>query len=44
MVMIKGSSILPELTEQELAEAEAAEKLPLTYDRDCPEMTAEMLM
>ena len=32
-----------ELTEQELAELESAEHMPITFDEDSPEMTADML-
>ena len=37
------NSLQAELTPEELAELEAAEKMPITFDDDCPEMTAEML-
>ena len=32
-----------ELTPEEIAELEAAEKMPIVFDDDCPEMTSEML-
>lgn len=32
-----------QVTPEELAELEAAEKLPVTFDNDCPEMTSDML-
>lgn len=37
------NSLQAKLTPEELAELEAAEKMPITFDDDCPEMTAEML-
>lgn len=37
------NSLPAELTPEELAELEAAEKMPITFDDDCPEMSAEML-
>lgn len=31
------------LTPEEIAELEAAEQMPVTFDEDCPEMTRDML-
>lgn len=36
-------SLPANLTEEEVAELEAAEKMPIIFDDDCPEMTEEML-
>ena len=43
MVKMNGSELTAELTAQELEELEAAERLPVCYDDDSPEMTPEML-
>lgn len=43
MAKVTMNSLPPELTAEELAELEAAEKIPVTFDADCPEMTDEML-
>jgi hypothetical protein len=43
MVTMTWEDISKELTEEEIAELEAAEKMPITYDEDCPEMTPEEL-
>lgn len=43
MAKISMSHISPELTPEELQELEAAEKMPVIFDEDCPEMTEKML-
>ena len=43
MARVIMNSLPAELTPEELAELEAAEKMPITFDDDCPEMTDEML-
>ena len=43
MAKVMMNSLPPELTPEELAELEAAEKMPIVFDDDCPEMTGEML-
>ena len=43
MAKIRINSLPPELTPKEMAELEAAEKKPIVFDEDCPEMTGEML-
>lgn len=43
MAKVTMYSLPTELTPEELAELEAAEKMPITFDDDCPEMTAEKL-
>lgn len=43
MAKVMMSSLPAELTPEELAELEAAQKMPITFDDDCPEMTDEML-
>lgn len=43
MARVMMNSLPTELTPEELAELEAAEKMPITFDDDCPEMTNEML-
>jgi hypothetical protein len=43
IVTMTLADLPPELTEEEIAELEAAEKMPITYDEDCPEMTSEQL-
>ena len=44
MAKITMNSLPAELTAEELAELEAAEGMPVTFDEACPEMTDEMLM
>lgn len=43
MAKVMMNSLPKDLTPEELAELEAAEKMPITFDSDCPEMTDEML-
>lgn len=43
MAKVTMNSLPAELTPKETAELEAAEKMPVTFDDDCPELTAEML-
>ena len=43
MARVIMSSLTPELTSEEIAELEKAEKMPIVFDEDCPEMTSEML-
>ncbi len=43
MAKVIMNSLPPQLTKEELAELEAAEKLPVTFDNDSPEMTDEKL-
>ncbi len=43
MAMVMMNSLPAELTPEEIAEIEAAEKMPLVFDDDCPEMTSDML-
>lgn len=43
MAKVMMNSLPAELTPEEMAELEAAEKMPVTFDDDCPEMTSEML-
>ena len=43
MAEIMMNSVSAELSEDELKELELAEKKPIVYDEDCPEMTEEML-
>ena len=43
MARVMMNSLSPELTQEEIAELEAAEKMPIIFDDDCPEMTSEML-
>lgn len=43
MAKIMMNSLPPNLTPQEIAELEAAEKTPIIFDEDCPEMTDDML-
>lgn len=43
MAKVMMNSQSAELTPEELAELKAAEKMPITFDEDCPEMTAKML-
>ena len=44
MAKVMMNSLPAEITLEEMAELEAAEKMPVTFDDDCPEMTNEMLM
>ncbi len=43
MAKITMHSLPAELTDEEIAELESAEKTPISFDEDCPEMTADML-
>ena len=43
MAKVIMNSLPPELTPEEIAELDAAEKMPIVFDDDCPEMTSEML-
>ena len=43
MAKVMMNSLPAELTPEEAAELEAAEKMPIVFDDDCPEMTNEML-
>lgn len=43
MAKVMMNSLPAQLTPKELAELEAAEKIPITFDEDCPEMTIDML-
>ncbi len=43
MAMIIMNNITADLTEEEIAELEAAEKMPISYDEDCPKMTETQL-
>lgn len=43
MAKIMMSSLPAELTQEEMAELDAAEKMPIVFDDDCPEMTSELL-
>lgn len=43
MAKVMMNSMPPELTPEEMAELDAAEKMPIVFDDDCPEMTNEML-
>lgn len=43
MAKVMMNSLPPELTPEEIAELEEAEKMPIVFDDDCPEMTNEML-
>lgn len=43
MAKVMMNSLPPELTPEEIAELETAEKMPIVFDDDCPEMTKEML-
>lgn len=43
MAKVMMNSLPPQLTDAEIAELEASEKTPITFDEDCPEMTSEML-
>ena len=43
MAEIIMNSLSPELSKDELEELEAAEKLPIIYDEDSPELTDDQL-
>jgi hypothetical protein len=43
MAKVMMNSLTAELTPEEVVELEAAEKMPITFDEDCQEMTSEML-
>ncbi len=43
MAKITMNSLPAELTPDEIAELDAAGKMPVTFDEDCPEMTDAML-
>lgn len=43
MAKVMMNRLPAQLTPEEIAELEAAEKMPVTFDDDCPEMTAGML-
>ena len=43
MAITRTKSVNPILTDEEIKELEQAEKMPITFDEDCPEMTDEML-
>lgn len=43
MATIYMNNLTPELTENELKEIAIAEKKPIVFDKDCPEMTEDML-
>lgn len=43
MAKVTMNSLPAVLTQEEMAELEAAAKMPVTFDDDCPEMTSEML-
>ena len=43
MAKVTMHSLPANLTKEEMAELEAAEKMPIIFDDDCPEMTEEML-
>lgn len=43
MAKVMMNSLPAELTPEEIAELEAAEKMPIVFDDDCPEMSKEML-
>lgn len=43
MAEVMMSSQSAELTPEEIAELKAAEKMPIVFDDDCPEMTEDML-
>ena len=44
MARISMKDIKPELTAEEITELEEAERMPLTFDEDCPEMTVSQLL
>lgn len=43
MAKVTMTSLKPILTPEEIAELEEAEKRPIIFENDCPEMTGEML-
>ncbi len=43
MAKVMMNSLPAKLTPEEIAELEASEQMPITFDDDCPEMTDEML-
>lgn len=43
MAKVMMNSLPAELTPEEAVEIDAAEKMPIIFDDDCPEMTVEML-
>ena len=43
MAKVMMNSLPAGLTPEEVAEIESAEKIPVIFDDDCPEMTDEML-
>lgn len=43
MANVTMNRLPAQLTDEEIAELEAAEKMPITFDDDSPEMTDEML-
>lgn len=43
MGKVTMNSLPAKLTPEELSELEYAEKMPIIFDDDCPEMTSEML-
>ena len=43
MAKVIMNSLPAELTPEEAAELDAAARMPITFDEDCPEMTDEML-
>lgn len=43
MAKVMMNNLPPELTPEEIAELEAAEKMPLIFDEDSPEMTDKIL-
>lgn len=43
MAKVIMNSLPAELTPEEIAELEATENIPVTFDEDCPEMTDDML-
>ncbi len=43
MAKVTMNSLKPILTPEEIDELEAAEKRPIIFENDCPEMTGEML-
>lgn len=43
MARVMMNSLPAELTPEEAAELETAEKMPVVFDDDCPEMTDRML-
>ena len=43
LIIVKGKDVDPNPTPEEIEMMEAAEKLPIVYDEDCPELTPEQL-